>query len=249
MPNRIIKDGIHLSDSVNAMTDLQFRIWVNLITYVDDFGRGDARAAVIKGACFPLLPRISCAEIEKTLKRLAELECIQLYEVDGRLYFHFINWEKHQTVRNKRSRYPAPEDGQIMQVESNCMQVESNCARNPIQSNPNTNTNPNTNPNTILREAQFEEFWQAYPKKKSKGDARKAFMKVKVPLNVLLDAIETQKQSRQWREQGGKFIPYPATWLNREGWDDVQEIVTGVDEQTDNVFVKLAMEARANDVR
>ena len=29
-----------------------------------------------------------------------------------------------------------------------------------------------------------------------------------------------QAKSEQWQADGGKFIPYPATWLNRQGWLD-----------------------------
>lgn len=66
----------------------------------------------------------------------------------------------------------------------------------------------------------FDEFWKAYPKKKNKIDAQKAFAKVKAPLQTLLDAIERQKQSEQWKKDGGQFIPYPATWLKRGAWED-----------------------------
>lgn len=66
----------------------------------------------------------------------------------------------------------------------------------------------------------FDSFWKAYPKKKNKLDAQKAFSKVKVPIQTLLDAIERQKRSEQWKKEGGQFIPYPATWLNRGAWDD-----------------------------
>lgn len=69
----------------------------------------------------------------------------------------------------------------------------------------------------------FEKFWQAYPKKKNKLDAQKAFAKVKVPLDTLLDAIERQKKSAQWQKEGGQYIPYPATWLNRGAWEDEVE--------------------------
>lgn len=69
----------------------------------------------------------------------------------------------------------------------------------------------------------FESFWQAYPKKKNKLQARKAFDKVKIPLQTLLDAIEKQKQSKQWQKNDGEFIPYPATWLNSGAWEDEVE--------------------------
>lgn len=66
----------------------------------------------------------------------------------------------------------------------------------------------------------FDEFWAAYPKKKNKLDAQRAFAKVKVPLQTLLDAVERQKQSDQWKKDGGQFVPFPATWLRRGAWED-----------------------------
>lgn len=68
--------------------------------------------------------------------------------------------------------------------------------------------------------ADFEVFWLNYPKKVGKDAARKAFSKVKVPVETLLSAIEQQKCSRQWQEDGGQYIPNPATWLNQGRWQD-----------------------------
>lgn len=68
--------------------------------------------------------------------------------------------------------------------------------------------------------ADFDSFWAAYPKKKAKQDARKAFAKVDVPLTVLLDALSEHKKSGEWMKDGGKYIPYPATWLNGQRWED-----------------------------
>ena len=36
----------------------------------------------------------------------------------------------------------------------------------------------------------------------------------------MLEAIRKQKQSGQWRRDNGQYIPYPATWLNQERWND-----------------------------
>jgi len=133
MPNRMIKDSIHSSEKVNAMSDFQFRLWVNLIAYVDDYGRGDARPAVIKGLCFPLRERLTNKDIEKALAGLAGIGCIVLYESDGRPYLCFPNWEKHQTIRNKRSKFPPPPDN-LQAIEINCNQLNANVP--VIQSNP-----------------------------------------------------------------------------------------------------------------
>ena len=68
--------------------------------------------------------------------------------------------------------------------------------------------------------ADFEDFWKAYPKKVGKKDARAAFLKVSVPVQTLLDALEKQKQSDQWSRENGRFVPNPATWLSQQRWED-----------------------------
>ena len=215
MPNRIIKESIHTSEDVNRMTDFQFRLWVSLITYVDDFGRGDARPAIIKGSCFPLRDRITNKDIEAALRALAGIGCVSLYEVDGKPYLYFPTWESHQTVRNQKSKYPAPAEGQPLQaIESNCKQLKANVP--VIQSESESESESES-----AREAAFDTFWEAYPRKAGKGAAKKAFAKLPTAVYpLLLPAIEAQKRSSQWRRDGGAYIPYPATWLNQERWED-----------------------------
>lgn len=70
------------------------------------------------------------------------------------------------------------------------------------------------------RASAFDLFWKAYPKKVGKAAAERAFDKVKVSRQVLLDAVERQKHSAQWERDNGQFIPNPATWLNQGRWDD-----------------------------
>lgn len=71
-----------------------------------------------------------------------------------------------------------------------------------------------------LSNEDFEAFWKAYPRKESKAQAKKSFAKVTVPLETLLQALATQKQSDQWRRDGGQYIPYASTWLNQRRWED-----------------------------
>ncbi len=70
---------------------------------------------------------------------------------------------------------------------------------------------------------RFDAFWNAYPKKVGKGAAEKSFKKLKPSgelLQKMLEAIERQRQSDQWRRDNGQYIPNPATWLNQSRWDD-----------------------------
>lgn len=103
-------------------------------------------------------------------------------------------------------------------METTCFQIGTNVE--PEQTN-ELNKQNKTNKLTADKPPRgFDEFWKAYPKKKNKIDAQKAFVKVKAPLQTLLSAIEHQKQSEQWKKNNGQFIPYPATWLNRGAWED-----------------------------
>lgn len=68
---------------------------------------------------------------------------------------------------------------------------------------------------------EFEQFWDAYPRKAAKGAAIKAWGKLKVTkdlLNQILVALEKQKKTEVFADM--KFAPYPATWLNQSRWLD-----------------------------
>ncbi|MCK5016423.1 MAG: DUF4373 domain-containing protein [Candidatus Peribacteraceae bacterium] len=81
---------------------------------------------------------------------------------------------------------------------------------------------------TKVNESNFAIFWLAYPKKKAKGDAEKAFKKLNPDdelITTILSSIEKAKKSGDWLKDGGKYIPYPATWLNGKRWED--EITEG----------------------
>lgn len=69
----------------------------------------------------------------------------------------------------------------------------------------------------------FEQFWQCYPKKRSKGDALKAWRKLNPSSELasrILAATTIAKTSPDWVKDRGQYIPYPASWLNAQGWED-----------------------------
>lgn len=68
----------------------------------------------------------------------------------------------------------------------------------------------------------FEEFWQAYPRRVGKAHAEAAWKKhgCESLLPQILVSVRACKISADWTKEGGQFIPHPATWLNRRGWED-----------------------------
>lgn len=67
----------------------------------------------------------------------------------------------------------------------------------------------------------FDQFWALYPKKKGKGDAKKAWDKLKVGpqlFSQIMIAVEAQCRWPEWKDID--FVPHPATWLRAEEWLD-----------------------------
>lgn len=153
MPNRIIKESICSSEKINSLTDFQFRLWVGLITYVDDYGRGDARPAIIKGHVFPLRDRVTTQAIQEALLTLARTGCVFLYNVGGKPYLCFPKWDRHQRIRQKVSRYPAPPDySEPPTVDSNSQQIAADCGEMRLESE--SESESEYNPNTKRKEAR-----------------------------------------------------------------------------------------------
>jgi hypothetical protein len=106
---------------------------------------------------------------------------------------------------------------------------------NPSQKDKESSSNSCANRSTKSAKSEqhnagqddFDAFWAAYPKRKSKGQALRAWAasaKHRPALPVILAAIAAQCAGHDWLKDGGKFIPYPATWINAQGWlDEVRQ--------------------------
>ena len=102
---------------------------------------------------------------------------------------------------------------------ANCGEVSQNAAI--IQSNPIQIQSKSESKSEDNAREDFDKFWSAYPRKAgNKQKAFEAFKKAGVSLEILLDAIENQKQSSQSSKDNGQFIPHPTTWLNGKRWED-----------------------------
>ena len=85
------------------------------------------------------------------------------------------------------------------------------------------NQEPITN-NHIDISSDFNIFWQEYPKKVGKEAARKSWYKIRPNLQDVLKTLAWQKESKQWFEKGGQFIPNASTYLNQHRFLDEQSV-------------------------
>lgn len=69
----------------------------------------------------------------------------------------------------------------------------------------------------LSAEADFQRFWDAYPKKELKRKSREIWLKKNPPIEKVLAFIEGAKKSDRWKEG---YIKQPTTFLNGECWED-----------------------------
>lgn len=147
MPNRILKENICTSDTIDELSWFEEVLFYRLIVSCDDYGRYDGRPAIIKNKLFPLKENLTIKNVSAALNTLARVGLVTLYEYEGRPFLFLPTWEAHQTIRAKKSKYPDPATYARMKSSENiCMQmladvpvIQSN--PNPIQSESNTESN------------------------------------------------------------------------------------------------------------
>lgn len=226
MPNRVIKESIKTSSKIDSLTWFEEVLYYRLMVTADDYGCMDGRAVLLKSELFPLKENVTKKAVEDAIDKLASVGLLCKYEVNGKPYLLFPSWAKHQRLRNQHRKYPEPPENSFSRNPlSNDRQMTASC-QSEIESEIEIESEKEKELHAHGREARFEQFWSAYPKKVGKQDAKKVFEKVTVPLETLLSAIERQKCGSQWTKENGQYIPNPATWLRQGRWDD--EVYVGV---------------------
>ncbi len=229
MPNRIIKESICRSDSIDSLSWFEEVLFYRLIVVCDDYGRFDGRAAIIKGFCFPLKD-VTTKQIENSLNKLASVGLVRVYEAQGRPYLQMLTWEKHQQIRAKKSKFPPPDKtcNQMIAVDCKNNQTASDgisCARNPIQSESNPNRNPDGDARARKPVQRFDEFWSAYPLQKKMLKTRGEYAYVlettaDLTEDMLISAAENYAEECRIKRRDGMFITHPDNWLRESAWMD-----------------------------
>ena len=186
---------------------------------------------------------------QKALRKMAErLQTLGLVESRSegmRLIFFLPKADRGESLQKRRGRGGA-EEGQTMRVmaypaEIKVSDVEEGQRRGrPIPSeeghtsgirypveekiniqHPLAQIDRDEDPDTQGYPEKFLAFWREYPRKKSKGQALRAWLKLNAAdQQAASSGLPGAKQSRDWRKENGRYIPHPATWLNARGWED-----------------------------
>lgn len=241
MPNRILKESICTSDTIDQLSPQEEVFFYRLLVACDDYGRMDGRPRILRARCFPLrVDVITDDAISEWLDTFERVGLVERYTVNGQLYIQVTTWERHQQVRAQRSKFPAPADSNTASA-SNGYQLISDDIRCPR--NPNPNPDPNPYPDTIMSapavpepspqepkpkpvkheySADFEQFWTIYPRKEEKRGAFKSW-NARLKGGALPDQIiaAARNYATATADTEPQWIKLPATFLGPDrDYDD-----------------------------
>lgn len=207
-----------------------------LVASTDDFGRMPGDAFTVKNVVLPSSPRLE-RDFDAALDIMHKVGLIVRYQAEGAIYVQVHQFDEHQSGLHKRTKSKFPEPTEIPGTSEI---YRSN--RTELNRTEGKGTEPNA-PTARVADVLFEEFWSAYPKKKAKEDARRAWDKRRPDaslLRVMLDAVVIQSSSSDWQKNSGQFIPNAATWINGARWTDVLDIDSTVPMMSDTARHNMA---------
>lgn len=154
MPNRIIRESINDSETVNALSMRSELFYRRLQLVVDDYGRYEARLPILRVRLFGLqLEQWPEAEIHAALKECNEAcradgtPLVRLYEKDRKVFLEVTDFR--QPIRIKHKKYPEPQEGTEVCVDS---LMRSRCTadakRMHVSSNPIQDPDPRSKQHT-----------------------------------------------------------------------------------------------------
>jgi hypothetical protein len=84
----------------------------------------------------------------------------------------------------------------------------------------------------------FDQFYAAYPKKKKRPLALKAWKALKPTAEVrqaIMDDVRRRANSHDWTKERRQFCPYPAAYLNGREWEDSDPAAFDTREAVDDI--------------
>jgi len=244
--DRFLHPRLGHSQKVSALTDLEFRVWIQYQLSADDYGVMRCSAITVQADNDALAERPS-ADIDTALLKLVELGLLLIFEADRRKFVCQWDWQDFQKVRFPRETFlPLPPENIRLKFSGETSELFLKRIGSITEKSPRAHVREEAkglrhtangirltangleggaggNGNGDGCREQFEVFWKAYPRKVGKDKAWQVWHK-KHPTSALaaeiLAAVVQQSQSSQWLKDDGQYIPHPTTWLSQGRWQD-----------------------------
>lgn len=263
---RTIKPEFWRHEELSALPEATHLLAAALLNYADDHGYFNANPALVKAECSPL--REPSVSIPESFRSLQTIGYIQLGTcVNGRRFGRIVAFAAHQRVSHptdsKIAVMPITWDcsGNIPEDSVRAPEVfvpeQGTGNREKEQGTGNREVPPTASavsdsPATISRlpvkrknretpEDGFDDFWSAYPRKQARANAIGPWNRLaETDRAAAIDDVRRRScLDPQWLNEGGKFVPHAATYLNQKRWLD-QWTPTGQFSRTTNTNIENA---------
>jgi hypothetical protein len=215
---RTIKPDFWTDEKIVELEFADRLLFIGLWNFADDQGYMDLSLKRIKMQVFPG----DDADVSRGLARLHEFGLIRVYESPEGYVLHLVNWAKHQRVSNpSRARFV---DGDLQECtwEQTGLASPLEPSRVLGKGREGKGSSPSSAVASEDEPDPFDEFWEHYPRKVEKQDARKAWTAAlkKTTASEIIDAVKEYPFG-----DDPKFIKHAATWLNKGCWADTPDNV------------------------
>ena len=224
---RSIKPEFCTDEKIGELSREQRLHFVLLWMKCDALGVMEYKPRELQAQLYPYDRDLSEDQFSDLTSALLNKHLCSTFQHDNKQFLRVSNFTKHQRLT------------QWERVESNPL-ITANVLKKLLRStdevlpSESTESTEYLNPCSPHRgrggdgdvDADFEAFWSEYPRKVGKLKALAAWRKSKKArpaLGVVLERLSVLKSSEQWTRDASQYIPHPATWLNRGGWDDEVE--------------------------
>lgn len=202
MPTRYLKPGICDSEAINKCSPLAEILFYRLLVNVDDYGRLDARPAIIRSKCFPLKDSI---DNKKTLDLLVELQnygLIIIYKSGDYVYLQMQKWDN--IPRSKESKFP--------EFNTDCIQMYTDAF--------NSNTNL---PVTVTVTVTETETVNRKPEQKPQtGTVFPEGVKISPPPPQKIKSISSKNSNKDLSPSHETWAAYSNAYFSRYGTEPVR---------------------------
>lgn len=221
---RNIKPAFFQNENLADLKPIERLAFIGLWTIADFKGCLEYRSKRLK---VQLLPYDNC-DIDLIMESLEKSGFIRIYSVNEHTYIKVVNFEKHQNP-HKNEREAGSDIPDFIENDYKINDMDKDGIKTDNIGTARADS-LNLIPETLkpMRSEimdDFDIFYQSYPKKVGKDKAKESWKKKRPPLDIVLQALQWQIQSEDWKKESGKYIPHPATYLNQGRWQDEPPVV------------------------
>jgi hypothetical protein len=206
-------------------------LYIAMWNWADDSGVGVANPRELLGFAFPLDEDITVVDLRRWLVEIRRVFGVDFYTVAGRQYYSIPSWEKHQKFdRRSKGKYPGPDEADHIEnpadkgIQAPSTEFHESTPSPRRDSVAGTGEQGNRGTEEQLKDLsgkpdEFVLWYNAYPRKESRGAAEKAFPKALKAVGVE-ELIAGATRYRDDPNRDPAFTKLPATWLNSKCWED-----------------------------